>query len=224
LAIVRSLQPGDSSLAHAMKAEGKLVASVLQAIIDDARAKRLGRTTGWDWVHEMGSDLVLACFYKPNQTANLSSSWYESLANVMNRPAHELQAAFEGVRMKQKERMGMNLFGLFYPNNPVGKILVNVGTNDFSKYAYRLHDLEGYLRLVQTKMWLMNEAGQPQALPVAQLLKGSPQAMRNPYTLQPMSWDERQSELVFEGREVATFNPTKTTQFITRINTAEIRR
>ena len=215
--IVSTIGSTQYSLSAAIQTEGRLTAFLLQNEVNDALARQVKQSQGIDWIQAQANRLIHLCFYQPNQTLNLYSYWFQSVALAVSLPAHELDDALSKARMKHREAMGTNAFGLFYPVNPIGKVLIDVGTSDYSKFAHRQHDVDGYLRLLQTKIWLMQErAIQPQ-LPVLELALRSPKSMHNPYNLQPMEWNEKSSELVFQGREVASFNPTKTNQFTTKL-------
>ena len=48
-------------------------------------------------------------------------------------------------------------------------------------------------------------------------LAQSPEALRNPYTLEPMQWDAAANSLVFEGREKQNQNPGRSSTYRVRL-------
>ncbi|HEX4327863.1 MAG TPA: hypothetical protein VH105_13645 [Burkholderiales bacterium] len=161
--------------------------------------------SGW-WHKAMGNPMGRMS-YLPNATLNeVAPYWsrrveagYGSGATVESRK-RDLAAFFAHW---SSELVGMPWN---YLHNPAGKILITTGEDPglYMNYVERVHDLDGYIRLVtlQAALRRRNIALDDVAAFVQQ---ASPE-MRNPYNGQAMRWDASTSSLLFEGEQGATAN------------------
>lgn len=75
--------------------------------------------------------------------------------------------------------------------------------------------MSGYRRLVLLQHRAATEQVAPPDMPA--WLAQSPEALRNPYTLEPMQWDAATRSLVFEGREKQNQNPGRSSTYRVRL-------
>lgn len=146
----------------------------------------------------------LGFFYDQNATANKTYKKFEkaieqALLTLPEITAEDLQVIAEpapeidniisllGYLIKEK--------GIYFLHNLTGEILINVGaSNHYHNYQYRLYDLVSYLTLINTKLAIKQANIEKQQ--IASWLKK--QNIVNPYTQQPIIWDERQQLLITE--------------------------
>lgn len=141
----------------------------------------------------LGERLVVRAFYKPNATINRAYRQYAASAMAASAPAHGIKAAFAGAGQSLGE-MGV----WDYINNPVGNILLRVGAPGFGEYAYRLHDLDAYNRLVG--LWVEMIGAGVGAESAADFLGKSAPQFHDPYTQKPMRWDADKRRVYFEAQ------------------------
>lgn len=110
-------------------------------------------------------------------------------------PYAQYPAAIERVRaMWDKDADSLPLERLY---NPVGDILLAIGSDELSLYAVRVSDLEGLRRLTLVATELRS-----QGVSSGQLAQKLAEASaRNPYTEEPFVWDDSTKALVFTGVE-----------------------
>lgn len=85
-----------------------------------------------------------------------------------------------------------------YVVNPIGSILLGIARPDFSRYAARLHDLNGLITLVNAKR-AIRQAGLS-VDQVAEFLHDNQNQYADPYRGQALQWQRETSTLGF-------FNP-----------------
>jgi hypothetical protein len=141
----------------------------------------------------LGERLVARAFYKPNATINRAYRQYAASAVAASAPAHGIKAAFASAGQSLGE-MGV----WDYVNNPVGNILLRVGAPGFGEYAYRLHDLDAYNRLVG--LWVDMIGAGVGTEGAANFLAASAPRFHDPYTQKPMRWDAEKRRVYFEAQ------------------------
>lgn len=134
---------------------------------------------------------LLKLLVKDNATRNIVYREYMAVAELASAPATE----FEARRKAMAQPYGVTL-RWDYVYNPLGKFVLFAAELDWARYAARLHDLDGYLRLVRLQ-WAMKRAGasDPEAF-----LGQSGAQYADPYTGQPMGWNAETKSVYFTAR------------------------
>jgi hypothetical protein len=89
--------------------------------------------------------------------------------------------------------------------NFAGNILASIAVHDRVSYLERAHDVAAYHRLIRLQIAALRERVPFEQMPT--WLADQPPELRNPYTLEPMSWDAATQSLVFTGANWNTQNP-----------------
>jgi hypothetical protein len=143
-------------------------------------------------------------FFKPNATSNQRFYFYKNIIDWTRLPADKLTSS------KIKTLSPPNFWDVGY--NPHGIILFTIATPvpNYSTFIYRLHNLDGLIRLVKIKQLVRHDRIAKDKIDT--FLKQDLPYCKNPYTIQPMSWDAKTETLYFmdplcEGRKVAVQIP-----------------
>lgn len=134
---------------------------------------------------------------KANATTNLLFEHFRTAGEWYARSAIEIQAgkaAFAASRYH---------FSYFDPRwwlyNPIGKIMASVmSPQPFEEYSARLHDLEGYTRLIALQRLIAITPQAVDALPA--FLAGADVSLRDPYSGEAMAYDSNTHSLWFTAR------------------------
>jgi hypothetical protein len=128
--------------------------------------------------------------YQHNDTLNQLYENYALQLERMSQPANQL--------LNPAPDTGSLAVDLSLAYNPVGKIGLGQATPGFREYALRLHDLDGFMRLVRTQQEIVG-AGIKDAEVEAFVAQAAAQR-RDPYTDKPLKWDLATRELSFQPR------------------------
>lgn len=210
-AIEELLSVPTESLGSAMEGEMRFVASgfYLHQTADLF-------TTSWDEPPTWGQRLLNKASnwaYLPGQTLNLSLDYLQEVQAIGGMPAQKQGAAFSSL-MQQLEDDGACLPWKRL-RNVTGTCLAAITAPSYQGYAQRVTDMSGYRRLVLLQHRAAVEQVAPPDMPA--WLAQSPEALRNPYTLEPMPWDAATRSLVFEGREKQNQNPGRSPTYRVRL-------
>lgn len=149
----------------------------------------------------------------PHHTLNLSIAYQQQVQALSSLPPHQLQTAFSEASRQWAQDGTCLPWG--HLRNPVGRCLAAIQAPSYQGYAQRIADVDGYRRLVLLQHRSAIEKVAPPDMPA--WLAQSPEALRNPYTLQPMQWDAATNSLVFEGREKQNQNPDRSSTYRVRL-------
>lgn len=149
----------------------------------------------------------------PHHTLNLSIGYLQQVQVLSSLPPHQLQTAFSEASRQRAEDGTCSLW--VHLRNPVGRCLAAIQAPGYQGYAQRIADIDGFRRLVLLRHRAAVEQVAPPDMPA--WLAQSPEALRNPYTLEPMQWDAATSSLVFEGREKQNQNPGRSSTYRVRL-------
>ena len=146
-------------------------------------------------------------FYRYNATLNLQANLLEKWADYSEMPVQKI--------IQQKEPFIKALEHQYKPSdlssweiyNRLGKYLVAAGYFDVSQQIFKLHDLEGLIRLINLQIQiasfhLSNEK-------IGPFLQTSDMELMNPYSGDAMIWDEKEQSISFrslgneDGGEIA---------------------
>lgn len=138
-------------------------------------------------------------FYHPNASINQDYEAIKMHAELAAMPA------FQFVKEREQTRNRINAHFDFEENlgwhtlyNPVGKFLNSIsGRGDFSDYIARMHDLDGYVRLVALHLQIRSKGLADAEIPG--FLQTTDKRYVDSYTTQPMQWDAKQRLLFFNG-------------------------
>lgn len=196
-----------SPLNQALEGEKQFVASVLFSLNNPSLLN-----TPWDeplawWRRVLNRASNLA--FLPKQTLNLSISNLNQVQAISDLPAHKVAAAFFAAMRRWDVEAAC--WPWKHLRNAAGVCLAAVGMPNYLGYAQRIADIDGYRRLVLLQHRAAVEQVAPANMPA--WLAQSPEALRNPYTLEPMQWDAATRSLVFEGREKQNQNPGRSSTY-----------
>ncbi|MDH4419735.1 MAG: hypothetical protein QE485_21200 [Acidovorax sp.] len=200
------------SLRQALEGEKQFVASLSYSPTDFSALRMpwedppawwqrpLNRVRGWAYLHQ--------------QSLNLSIQNLQQVQALSDLPANRLEEAFFDALRQWNEEIPCPT-PLARLRNATGLCMPGMGPSHHQKYIQRIADMDGYRRLV-----LLQHRASTQQVRVADMpawLAQSPQALRNPYTLEPMQWDAATRSLVFEGREKQNQNPDQSPTYRIRL-------
>lgn len=146
-------------------------------------------------------------FYRYHATLNLQANLLEKWADFSEMPAQKIVQQKEPfIKSLEHQYKPPDLSGLKIYNR-LGKYLVAAGYFDVSQQIFKIHDLEGLIRLVNIQiqiasLHLTNEK-------IGPFLQTSDMELMNPYTGDAMVWDEKEKSVYFralgngDGDEVA---------------------
>ncbi len=134
--------------------------------------------------------------YKPNATVNMHRVQMTNAAAFYARPAAE---ALKEERRFIEQSESVNVYSpAFIGYNPVGKILMGIATPFYGEYAWRLHDLQAFTRVVEIQRRIALEKITPENVPA--FLQSLPAELQDPYTGKPMVWNAKTGKISFEAR------------------------
>lgn len=200
-----------SSLQQALEGEKHFMASVFYSLKDAGLlAAPWDEHPAW-WRRQLNSAINLA--FLPQQTLNLSIEYMQQVQAISTLPAHQSDAAFSDTMRQWEENEACLPWNRL--RNAAGACLAAQARLGYKGYVQRVADIDGYRRLVLLQHRAAAEQVAPPNMPA--WLAQSPEALRNPYTLQPMQWDAATRSLVFEGREKQNQNPGQSPTYRIRL-------
>ncbi len=142
---------------------------------------------GWMWkaIFALGA-------FKKNATVNRSyanlreaGEFYSQSSNVVA----ETEAVFQAK---------IDQFDPYSPKsilyNPIGKVLVSVANPNWGNYAFRMHDLAAYSRLLELQRRIALQKIPREQIPA---FLAAEKNLADPYSNQPMQWDAASGKLSF---------------------------
>lgn len=148
---------------------------------------------------------------KPDATANMRYAHLEAVGDFYSKTGVEISAgatAFEASTIPFNE-----LDPRTWLYNPYGKVLAGVAVPKYSSYAYRLHDLAGYSRLVALQRQLALNRTPPEK--IAEFIAAADANLTDPYTGKAMAYDPAKQTISF-----ATRGKTDAGEGVVKINAA----
>lgn len=148
-------------------------------------------------------------FILPHATLNTFARWSDEDAQAIDGDAATIEARHAAqIARREREFDQISPWSSWrFIRNPGGKILLFVGT-DYFTYAERIHDIDGYIRLVVLQAALRRD--DVPLTEVADYMQHVAPDLRNPYDGQLMRWDAASNTISFEGRQKNNFNPEDT--------------
>ncbi|GEM_PF-6060067 len=179
----------------AFNGESRMLASfILNMLASDKDAReyyKAEHTSFWE-------SAVQALFFKPRATVNLHCRITADLLPIATARADALKAVTESARDSVSDLTGVFSFGMVY--NPVGKMLVSIGSDMapmYAKYVARAHNLDGRMRLLILQRDLYRRGVATDN--VEKYLATTDVSLYDPYRNQPMRWDASAHEIWFNG-------------------------
>ncbi len=164
----------------------------------------------WTWL----LDPITGRGYLPIATINDTLRLMDLAQAMGDLPAGQLAKAVDDGELPQRIAQKCSLrAGL---RNIVGRCMQAHSTPNLLRYFLRVHDIEGYRRLV-----LLQAQAQAQKVALADMpawLATSPPRLHNPYTLQAMQWDTANKRLIFEGHERQSQHPQGSSTYQIRLS------
>ena len=149
---------------------------------------------------------VMWLLAQPNATENLIFTEFDSYIQLarVSADAYDAEVDKTGLMLKAASKFGY--WANFYPKNPIGEILSRstFSSNNYFADIEKQHDLNGHIRLVALQLKLASNTTPRISIPSA--LRNLPEGFSDPYTQEPMLWDEVSSELRFRGRQNSNQN------------------
>jgi len=147
------------------------------------------------WADCLSGTLLSTVLFKPNATINLSYARLARLAELASLPAPEWHTQTQARRKERGRASAPFVWHIFY--NPVGKILDAIAEQPYENYSGRIHNLDGFLRLVSLQTAVKRAGIHDSA--VEKFLVDTAPEQRNPYTGEAMQWDARSRAIYFNG-------------------------
>lgn len=153
-------------------------------------------------------------FFQKNATINLMAQHLQIYLDATNSPIIQdgkVRNNIEAIKTRVAEASDFKFYQ--YASNPVGKILVQVGTYEgHIQYLYRAVDAYGYLNLSA-----LHAAIRTQQIPeegIAAFIEQSKSQYDSPYPSESFSWDVKQKQLIFKGREKSRISNGKSDDYV----------
>ena len=150
---------------------------------------------------------LLAAFHLGGLRTNASTNLaYASFREVLELFAKSPKAIVEGQQAmldRQAKLLDFSVGAVFY--NPVGRILQAITRPNLTEYAFRVGDLIGLSRLVDTQRRII--ADKVPTENVGSALANIGPGLMDPYTEKPMQWDvaSKRVSFVLHGKRFANF-------------------
>jgi hypothetical protein len=142
--------------------------------------------------------LTTTFLFKPNATVNRSFVSFRETAARSKLPAPEfLKQAKESQASDQYDWDWLSSWHFAY--NPIGKILNAIAVPVYDSYTARVHNLDGFLRLVSLSLAAKGQAIHDADTPG--FIARAETNLRNPYTNEPMKWDAGNRAIYFDGMD-----------------------
>ncbi|MCY7389817.1 MAG: hypothetical protein LH481_17480 [Burkholderiales bacterium] len=199
--ITTPLLPRETNVASSMRAEAQFNLGTMRDM------KQGGKFLADSFFEGMpGSPLRMAMYlggFRVNATINRAyvffKEWVELFAKSPKAILEEKNALLDRQAKSQEFTVG----AVFY--NPIGRFLETKGNYDMASYAFRIADLIGLSRLVDTQRRII--AGKVPMENVGSALANIGPGLMDPYTEKPMQWDaaSKRVSFVLHGKRFANY-------------------
>jgi hypothetical protein len=193
--LARPLSPSETSLKRVLAGEFRYVAATIADLPLALSRRREKRGDDLLFLRGLIDKLILSPF-RLNATINNAFLRFEDVQRVSSTPSTEIEKAHASLQEAWREAQPLSAKDVFY--NPVGSILGRVAAPDYSKYTLRMHDLAGFIRLIEIQRQLIRERIPKDA--ISQFIASRPANLRDPYSGAAMTWNEGTATIFFEGK------------------------
>lgn len=187
--ITSPLLAKEINLVRALENEFRLGVALYRDLAHSMQTTRVDYTA----LDKLMDSVVFVRGYKPNATINRSYSVLQENAQFYARTPKQILDERTAFVEKQQDFNAWAPSVIFY--NPVGKVLVSVGTIDLSDYSFRLHDLIARSRLLDLQRRIIEQNVQPQLR--EQFLADAD--LMNPYTEKTFELNAAKNSISFAG-------------------------
>jgi hypothetical protein len=170
--------------------------SVMHMLAHTSAYSNQPRSSDESWSDCLLQRLTPSLFLKPNATINLYYEMYRSATALNRLPAPDFINAVR-TRRTDEESQSDWPWSWHFAYNPVGKIYSSMSSGVFDNYTGRIHNFDGFLRLVSLQIAIKQAAIRYADIPG--FLGRTRPELRNPYTGEPMQWDSQSRALYFNG-------------------------
>ena len=195
------LLPGQTNVVSSMRAEAQFGAGTFRDM------KQSGNFLSNSFFEGMPGPPLLAEFHLGGFRANASTNLaYASFKELLELFAKSPKAILEGQQAmldRQAKLQSFSVGAVLY--NPIGRILHAQEGPNMSQYAFRIADLIGLSRLVDTQRRIIAEKVPVENVGTALAKIGL--GLMDPYTEKPMRWDATTKRVSFElqGKRFANY-------------------
>jgi len=199
--ITTPLLPAETNVVASMRAEAQFNVGTFRDM------KRGNKFLSDSFFEEVPGPPMLAAFHLGGFRANASTNLiYASFKELLELFAQSPKAILDGQQAMLDRRAKsheLSVGAVFY--NPIGRILHASGTPETTKYAFRIADLIGLSRLVDTQRRII--AGKVPMENVGSALANIGPGLMDPYTEKPMQWDaaSKRVSFVLHGKRFANY-------------------
>ena len=148
-------------------------------------------------IYDCAVDKLTRTFlFKSHASTNQSFERFSEIAAASRLPAPEFLKN-SGERQASYQNFWDWLPPWHFAYNPIGKVLNAIAVPAYDSYTTRIHNLDGFLRLVSLSLAARQQTVRDADMP-AFLAHAQPN-FRNPYSNDPMSWDAGSRTIYFNG-------------------------
>lgn len=140
--------------------------------------------------------------FRLNATNNLYYEHMRAVSNAYSKNGTEITASATTFESDINANTMLDPRRWFY--NPIGHYLAGLDLMAYKKYAYRLHDLAGYSRLVELQRQLALNRTPPEKM--AEFIATTDTNLSDPYSGKPMSYDPITQTISFTPRGTSTLS------------------
>ncbi|MBI5612707.1 MAG: hypothetical protein HY942_06555 [Gammaproteobacteria bacterium] len=148
------------------------------------------------WSYCLLQKLADSMFLKPNATINLHYETYRDATALNRLPLPDFIKTIRARRADEQSQSDWP-WSWHFAYNPAGKIYSSMSSSIYDSYTGRIHNLDGFLRLVSLQIAIKQAAIRNPDIP--EFLGRALPELRNPYTGEPMQWDSQNRTLYFNG-------------------------
>ncbi|MEI6704185.1 MAG: hypothetical protein WCL71_11720 [Deltaproteobacteria bacterium] len=138
--------------------------------------------------------LLNGLFLKKNASKNTIVRFYMENSRISKITAEEF---YRSLAIQQKDQKELARLHPDFLYNPVGAILNSIAIPQLSSYFSRFHDLEAKRRMVLIHLMAREQGIGHDGMP--KLVKEAGREYTNPYTGQPMQWNEGKKSIVMDS-------------------------
>jgi hypothetical protein len=184
-------------LRGAMSTECLVGLRMFLTLKDEARRrKEKGRDTGPSGLPDGELNVLTSSLYLPNATANGHYRMYRAFLELDGKSGPEYRRMLAAIRRNYRDAENFSLADLV-ARNPVGHILLRIGTPDFARYYFRRDDLVALRAAVALQFDLLrrnihDDESIRRAIVDARLV--------HPFTGEAPVWDASQHALTYQAR------------------------
>lgn len=193
------ISESERSMMSSLTGEWMLLANSLKQLADRAdfasRSRIMESAPDEEPVAQRLQSLLLAPMFQPQDTINHRADLLLTMAEALHVPYEQYLDIVERARTRMSEPDEEEMMSSMRIYNFVGNVLSAIATPDYLSYGVRVADLEGVRRSALLAAELRSQRVAPEE--VRQHL--SEATLRNPYSGEPLLWNDDTEAIVFVG-------------------------